>query len=55
MCVFVLVLISASVVLALLGTARVVGLDFPLVGVSGALVGGLVASRKPHNPSPDYS
>jgi hypothetical protein len=50
MCVFALVLISASLVLALLGTARVIGLDFPLVGVSGALVGGLVASRKPRNP-----
>ena len=41
MCAFALALISASLVLALLGTARVVGLDFPLVGVSGALVGGL--------------
>jgi hypothetical protein len=50
MCVIALALISASLVLALLGTARVVGLDFPLVGVSGALVGGLVASRKPRNP-----
>jgi hypothetical protein len=49
-CVFTLALIFASLVLALLGTARVIGLDFPLVGVSGALVGGLVASRKPHNP-----
>ena len=50
MCAFALALISASLVLALLGTARVVGLDFPLIGVSGALVGGLVASRKPRNP-----
>ena len=50
MCAFALALSSASLVLALLGTARVVGLDFPLVGVSGALVGGLVASRKPRNP-----
>jgi len=50
MCALALGLISASLVLALLGTARVVGLDFPLVGVSGALVGGLVASRKPRNP-----
>jgi hypothetical protein len=50
MCVIALALISASLVLALLGTARVVGLDFPLVGVSGALVGGMVASRKPRNP-----
>ena len=50
MCVLALALISASLVLALLGTASVVGLDFPLVGVSGALVGGLVASRKPRNP-----
>ena len=40
MCAFALALISASLVLALLGTARVIGLDFPLVGVSGALVGG---------------
>ena len=50
MCVFALAVIFASLVLALLGTARVIGLDFPLVGVSGALVGGLVASRKPCNP-----
>ena len=50
MCAFALVLIFASVVLALLGTAREIGLDFPLIGVSGALVGGLVASRKPLNP-----
>jgi hypothetical protein len=50
LCVFALAPIFASLALALLGTARVIGLDFPLVGVSGALVGGLVASRKPHNP-----
>jgi hypothetical protein len=37
-------------VLALLGTARFVGLNFPILGVSGALVGGLVASRRPGNP-----
>ena len=37
-------------VLALLGTTRFVGLDIPLVGVSGALVGGLVVSRRPGNP-----
>jgi hypothetical protein len=41
---------SASFVLALLGTARFVGLNFPILGVSGALVGGLVASRRPGNP-----
>jgi hypothetical protein len=47
MCTLALALIFDSLVL---GTARVIGLDFPLVGVSGALVGGLVASRKPRNP-----
>ena len=50
MCALTLVLISCSFALALLGTARFVGLDIPLVGVSGALVGGLVASRRPENP-----
>src|ERR687898_1276387 len=50
MCAFALTPISASLVLAVLGTASVIGLDFPLVGVSGALVGGLVASRRPRNP-----
>ncbi len=50
MCVLALALIFVSLVLTLLGTSRIVGLDFPLVGVSGALVGGLVASRKPRNP-----
>ena len=50
MCVLALALISVSLVLALLGTARIVGLDFPLAGVSEALVDGLFASRKPRNP-----
>jgi hypothetical protein len=50
MCTLAPALIFASLVLAVLGTACVIGLDFPLVGVSGALVGGLVASRKPRNP-----
>ena len=45
-----LALISVSLVLALLGTARIVGLDFPLAGVSEAPVDGLFASRKPRNP-----
>jgi len=49
-CALALVLISASFVLALLGTARFVGLNSPILGVSGALVGGLVASRRPGNP-----
>jgi len=49
-CALTLVLISGSLVLALLGTTRFVGLDIPLVGVSGALVGGLVVSRRPGNP-----
>jgi hypothetical protein len=49
-CALTLVLISASRALAFLGTAGVVGLNLPLVGVSGALVGGLVASRRPENP-----
>jgi hypothetical protein len=50
MCVLALALILASLALTLLGASRVIGLNFPLVGVSGALLGGLVASRKPHNP-----
>jgi hypothetical protein len=50
LCVLALVMIFASLALTLLGASRVIGLNFPLVGVSGALVGGLVASRKPHNP-----
>ena len=49
-CVLALALILVTLALALLGASRVIGLNFPLVGVSGALVGGLVASRKPHNP-----
>lgn len=49
-CALTLVLISASLAFAFLGTADVVGLNLPLVGVSGALVGGLVASRRPENP-----
>jgi hypothetical protein len=35
MCVLALALIFVSLVLTLLGTSRIVGLDFPLVGVSG--------------------
>ena len=50
MCVLALALIFVALALTLLGASRVIGLNFPLVGVSGALVGGLVASRKPRNP-----
>ena len=49
-CALALVLVSGTLALALLGTARFVGLNIPVVGVAGALVGGLIASRRPDNP-----
>jgi len=45
-----LALISGSLVLTLLGTARITSLNLPVLGVASALVGGLVASRRPANP-----
>src|SRR5215210_7597917 len=45
-----LALISGSLVLTLLGTARITGLNLPVLGVASALVGGLVAARRPENP-----
>src|SRR5215212_5311957 len=44
-----LALISGSLVLTLLGTARITSLNLPVLGVASALVGGLVASRRPEN------
>jgi len=45
-----LALISGSLVLTLLGTARITSLNLPVLGVASALVGSLVASRRPANP-----
>lgn len=48
-CALALVMISGASVLALLGRESASPLDFPLIGISGAVVGGLVASRRPEN------
>ena len=49
-CAAALGLISCASVLAAVGQRSLAALDFPLVGISAAVVGGLVASRRPGNP-----
>ena len=49
-CATTLALASAAVVLAVLGRTGPSSLNIPVLGVSGALVGALVASRRPENP-----
>ena len=48
-CALALVLTAGAYALAVVGREGVAGLDFPLVGASSAVVGGLVASRRPGN------
>lgn len=48
-CALTLALISATLVLAILARESFADLGFPLIWVSGAVVGGLVASRLPGN------
>jgi len=48
-CVLILILIAATVVLAVLARDSFADLGLPLVWVAGAVVGGLVASRLPSN------
>ena len=45
-----LILISCTAVLAVLNPGRLDELSFSIVGVAGAVVGGVVASKRPDNP-----
>ncbi|HEU4494346.1 MAG TPA: hypothetical protein VFR69_09150, partial [Rubrobacteraceae bacterium] len=49
-CALALILTAGAYALAVFGRADFAALDFPLVGMSSAVVGGLVASRRPGNP-----
>ena len=49
-CAFVLILIVCVVIMTLLNGGDVFDANFAIVGVSSAVVGGLVASRRPANP-----
>jgi hypothetical protein len=49
-CALALILTAAAYALSVAGRDGFAGLDFPLVGASSAVVGGLVASRRPGNP-----
>ena len=50
MCALTLAMIFATVVLAVLNPGRLDDLSFSIVGVAGAVVGGVVASKRPDNP-----
>jgi hypothetical protein len=49
-CALALILTAGAYTLAVVGREDFAALDFPLVGASSAVVGGLVASRRPGNP-----